>query len=454
MKLTWRDGHRLQLLENGEAFFPAVFEAIGQAEHEIVIETFILFDDEVGRGLREALIAAARRGVSIDLTVDAYGSPDLDDAFVSGLTDVGVRMHFFDPQPRFFGVRTNLLRRLHRKIVAIDRRVAFVGGINYGRDQLAESGPEAKQDYSVRIEGPLADDIHQFALDALGPLPTPRRWARWRHRRGALRNPTPPADMPDVEGARVAFVSRDNRLHRDDIERCYRAAIRTAKREVLIANAYFFPGYRLLRDLRRAAKRGVKVQLILQGQPDMNYVRTAARMLYRSLVKDGVEIHEYCQRPLHGKVAVVDGEWSTVGSSNLDPLSLSLNLEANVLIHDKAFAADLRERLLQLAQHHCRAVSHDALPQRTMWRYLVGALAYHVVRGFPSWLARLPQHGPNLRSYERGRVFERRMGDEHGEIRVLSEDGVVAASPAASLLEPLRPGEMQPPKLAPTEGPR
>jgi cardiolipin synthase len=131
----------------------------------------------------------------------------------------------------------------------------------------------------------------------------------------------------------------------------------------------------------------------------MAIVRIGARMLYHSLVKDGVHVHEYCKRPLHGKVAVVDGQWATVGSSNLDPLSLSLNLEANLLIRDPGFAAELRSRLQRLMDHECREMSREALPKRTMWRYLTGALAFHLLRHFPSWADMLPRQGKFIRSF-------------------------------------------------------
>jgi cardiolipin synthase len=207
-------------------------------------------------------------------------------------------------------------------------------------------------------------------------------------------------EAPQPGTAEAAFVTRDNRRHRDDIERVYRTAIRAARSDVIIANAYFFPGWRLLRDMVRASRRGVRVQLILQGQPDMAYVRTAARLLYPSLAKDGVQIFEYCRRPLHGKVAVIDGQWCTVGSSNLDPLSLSLNLEANVVVNDRDFAADLRERLLRLESEHCRLIRLDKLPRRTGWRYLLSTLGYHVARRFPAWLQRLPRGVPRIRSFD------------------------------------------------------
>jgi len=367
-----------------------VFGAIASAQKEVIVETFILFQDKVGLALHECLLAAARRGVQVDVTVDGYGSPDLTADFIQSLTDAGVRFHVFDAKARLFGrLRTNFFRRMHRKIVVIDGVRAFVGGINYSADHLADYGPEAKQDYAVEIEGPIVEDIHRFALDAIAL--GRGRWRWWRRDRHAE-----PARPQPVGDASALFVTRDNGEHRNDIERHYRVALRAAKREVIIANAYFFPGYRLLKDMRRAARRGVRVCLILQGQPDMPIVKIAARMLYDHLLRAGVHIHEYCDRPLHGKVAVADDEWATVGSSNLDPLSLALNLEANVIIRDRGFATMLRERLHDLMDKSCREVDPKREMDRSWWRLAASYFAFHVLRRFPAWAGWLPAHEPQL----------------------------------------------------------
>ncbi|WP_312929721.1 cardiolipin synthase ClsB, partial [Stutzerimonas nitrititolerans] len=160
MKFHWRDGNRLQLLENGEEFFPRVFEAIREAKKEVLLETFIFFEDKVGIELQKALIAAAQRGASVDITVDGYGSADLSAEFVAAMTDVGIRIQMFDPRKRLLGKRVNLFRRLHRKIVVVDGEVAFIGGINFSADHLSDFGPGAKQDYALQVEGPVVHDIH------------------------------------------------------------------------------------------------------------------------------------------------------------------------------------------------------------------------------------------------------------------------------------------------------
>ncbi|MDB5884739.1 MAG: phospholipase D/Transphosphatidylase [Polaromonas sp.] len=398
----WVSGNSFALLENGEAFFPRVFDSIAAARHEVVLETFILFEDKVGLALHAALVSAALRGVQVDLTIDGFGSPDLSANFISALTQAGVRVHVFDPAPRLWGWRTNVFRRMHRKIVVVDRQRAFVGGINYSADHLADYGPEAKQDYSVEIEGPIVAVIHAFVHKALaaGQRNAHATLAgQLRERmadRAHLLAQVGRADPVPSGQAAALFVTRDNRKHTTDIERHYRIAIRAARRRVVIANAYFFPGYRLLKELRRAARRGVEVKLILQGEPDMAIVKTAANMLYHHLLSAGVQIFEYCERPLHGKVAVSDDEWSTVGSSNLDPLSLSLNLEANVIIKDRAFNQHLSARLEHLVRHSCRQITASDLVEPNWWRVVRSFFVFHLLSRYPAWAGWLPAHKPRL----------------------------------------------------------
>ncbi|MEO6018126.1 MAG: cardiolipin synthase ClsB [Polaromonas sp.] len=399
--IKWITGNRFTLLENGEAFFPRVCECIAAARHEVVLETFILFEDKVGKQLHAALLEAAGRGAQVDVTIDGFGSPDLSDEFISTLTSAGVRVHVFDPGPRLWGWRTNIFRRMHRKIVVVDGERAFVGGINFSADHLADYGPEAKQDYSVEIEGPLVGNIHEFVHKALaaGQRNATGQAARsWRDRFSGKNTQSIPAgtDVPDSEGASAIFVTRDNRKHTGDIEHHYRLAIRASRQRVVIANAYFFPGYRLLRDLRKAARRGVDVRLVLQGEPDMPIVKTAASMLYHHLLKDGVKIYEYCERPLHGKVALADDEWSTVGSSNLDPLSLSLNLEANVIIRDRDFNQQLGGRLDRLMQNSCKQIRAADLEESSGWRTVRSFFIFHLLRRYPSWAGWLPAHAPRI----------------------------------------------------------
>ncbi|WP_019140172.1 cardiolipin synthase ClsB [Noviherbaspirillum massiliense] len=392
MARQWTDGNKFTLLENGEAFYPRVFEVIAAARHEVLLETFILYEDKVGLQLQAALVAAAQRGAQVDITIDGFGSPDLSEEFIATLTTAGVRVHIFDPATKLFGQRLNWFRRLHRKLVAVDGVIAFIGGINYSADHLADFGPEAKQDYAVEAEGPIVACIRDFMRTAIEKGKPGWRWPHWRRTRPV------PAALPRAGDARALFVWRDNRRHTNDIERHYRLAIRLARRRVMIANAYFFPGYRFLKELRKAARRGVEVSLILQGNPDLPIVQTAAAMLYHHLLRANIHIYEYLERPLHGKVAVVDEDWATVGSSNLDPLSLSLNLEANVFILDRGFNQQLADNLEGLIKHSCRKVEAADLRESSLWRLVRSFFLFHFLRRFPTWAGWLPAHGPRLTS--------------------------------------------------------
>jgi len=238
-------------------------------------------------------------------------------------------------------------------------------------------------------------EIHRFCHAALAEgqryQRQQRQWWRWRKQ---LRIAS--EELPRAGSADALFVVRDNRRHTGDIERHYRIALRGAKKRIIIANAYFFPGYRLMKELRRAARRGVDVRLVLQGEPDMPWVKTAASMLYHALLRSGVRIYEYCERPLHGKVAVMDDDWSTVGSSNLDPMSLSLNLEANVIIRDRAFAQQMAQRLEKLMCDNCNEVTIASCGELKGWALVRSFLAFHFTRRYPLWASWLPAHVPRL----------------------------------------------------------
>lgn len=395
MNFHWQEGNEVELLINGEEFFPRVFDSIRAAQKEILLETFIIFDDKVGRGLKEVLIDAARRGVQVDVTVDGYGTGELSAEFIAELAQAGVRMHMFDPAPRTLGVRTNLFRRLHRKIIVIDGELGFIGGINFSADHMMDYGPEAKQDYAVQVRGPIVADLHRASLAIV------------------KRSPAVGDELPVVRpvtrhvgSVRMLMAIRDNEEHFTDIEEQYLKAIRSANYRLVVANAYFFPGYRILRELRNAARRGVKVTLILQGQPDKVWVTVFSHLLYNYLLRDGVTIREYCQRPLHGKVALVDREWCTVGSSNLDPLSLSLNLEANVFIRDQALNQQLHDHLMELSEAQCQAITQKVALRGFWWRAPLISLSFHFIRRFPALAGMLPAHTPKLQPLTTAEVLE------------------------------------------------
>jgi len=355
-------GNRVELLEGGAALFPRMLEAIAGAEREVWLATYIFHDDESALGIAQALGAAAARGVAVHVVVDGFGSKGTLATLRAALVPAGVAFEVFRPIERWYALlQPGQLRRLHQKLCVVDERIAFVGGINLIDDRLDLRhgwNPEPRLDYAVELSGPLAVAVHATARAMWARAHLGQNWrdgvrqvvrsgapvneglAMLRSLRGAARLP----EEADTSPVRAAFVVRDNFRQRRAIERSYVDAIRRAVHSVDIAVPYFYPGRRFRRALRQAAKRGVTVRLLLQGKIDYRIAALAARALYAELQAYGVRIYEYTPAYLHAKVAVVDGRWATVGSSNIDPLSLLLNLEANVVVDDEPFAATLAAR--------------------------------------------------------------------------------------------------------------
>lgn len=379
-------GNAVKLLKDGDEFFPQLIRRIRKAEHEIFIETFILANDRVGRAIQKALLRAARRGVWVAVTADSYGSFYLDDEYIKTLTDAGVIFQIYDPQPKFFDTRPKAFRCLHRKLAVIDGLCAFIGGINLSDEHLTRMSESGKRDYALEVVGPVVKRIRKLCQSYVREAKN-ESWLPPMHV-----EPHPSADAP----CDVVFVSRDNKRNRSEIEKAYISQINSAKTRVIIANAYFFPGYRVMRALKKAASRGVAVDLILQGNPDIPFALPAARCLYHTLTKDGVNVHEYLERPLHAKVAVIDDEWSTVGSSNLDPWSLSMNLEANIFVKSKVLNADLTQNLTALMKKSS-LVQYESVQRRDWWCRLRNTVTYHGLRYLPSMIKWMPNHRPKIR---------------------------------------------------------
>jgi cardiolipin synthase len=366
------DGNRLHLLMNGGEYFPALQQAFDAAQIEIYVETYIFADDETGRQIAATLVRAAERGVIVHVLVDGFGSKGLFEQTRKLLSAGNIEVLIFGPKTSPLTLRRNRLRRLHRKLVLVDARVAFVGGINVIDDMHTPRHTPPRYDYAVRIEGPLVAKVVEL---------TEHLWHRvaWASLKpSAQRHPAPSAAALGTQ--RAALVVRDNVRHRSDIEDAYLAAIAGAREEVIIANAYFFPGARFRHALRGAAKRGVRVVLLLQGRVEYVLLYYATRALYGSLLDAGVEIYEYHKSFLHAKVAVVDQRWATVGSSNIDPFSLMLAREANIVVDDAPFSQELRRSLHDHMQDGAMVVAKSAWRNQPLWRRALIWSAYGCAR--------------------------------------------------------------------------
>lgn len=366
------DGHTLTLLRNGEEYFPRLIAAIDDAVKTIYLETYIYAADESAKRVSAALKRAARRGVLVRLMLDGFGSADLPPIWEKDLLAEGVSVLWFRRETGNFGRYRYHLRRLHRKLALIDGRIAFVGGINIIKDN-PHGIASPRLDYAVQIEGAIVRDIH-LAMQRLWSLVA---WTNFRLRgkRKKIRQP-----VAEATQQKVMFLVRDNFRHRRDIEHAYLKAIAEAKNEIIIANAYFLPGRRFRRALLEKARSGVRVILLLQGRVEYRLQHYATLAMYDEFLNAGIEIYEYQASFLHAKVAVIDGKWATVGSSNIDPFSLWLAREANLAVNDPGFAGSLRDDLLQQIALHSRRILRTGWREWNVFLWLLMRLSYAIAR--------------------------------------------------------------------------
>jgi cardiolipin synthase len=363
MACRFVEGNDIHLLETGKEFFPALIEAIQNARYEIFLETYIYAEDTSGKAVAKALRAAAKRGIKTHLLLDGFGSNQLSHAFIAALQADGVQVLFFRPQGKK-GFPFKLLRRLHRKIALIDDHIAFVGGINIQDDFSPNPLPYPRLDYAVSIRGPVLADIRKEVA---------RLWrlASFRTLKIKRYAPDRPHFVPPLQGhMKAALVVRDNFRHHKDIEEAYLDAIDRAKESIIIANAYFLPGHKFRHALKSAVKRGVNVKLLMQGQIEYFWAYYASHALYRELLEGGIEIYDYTLSFMHGKAAVIDCKWATVGSSNIEPLSFFHAREANIVVEDQAFSRTLHQRLLHAIEAGSIAVTIENLSDsywETLW---------------------------------------------------------------------------------------
>ena len=385
-------GNDVELLTNGQMYFPQLLRAIDAALRNIWFETYLFAQDDVGRAVAEALGRAAARGVDVRVLIDGYGSGDVARNLAKTLNAQGAHVRIYRP-PRWWRMERKLLRRLHRKMVVVDDNIAFVGGINIIDDHNHPVSERKRQklgprfDFAVSLRGPIVTRVAQAT----------RRlwWAVSLTERITENVPLSPPPLPTlrttpplVGGVTAQLLLRDNFRNRHTIERAYLTEIESAHHDVLIACAYFLPGHHLRAALRAAARRGVRVRLLLQGQVEYRIQHYAQRSLYADLLASGIEIYEYLPSYLHAKVAVMDSAWATVGSSNIDPYSLLLAREANVVVFDNRFAGQLQAVLERAITEQSRRVHPADYARRGLVTKAVDAVAYLMVRFATVVLAR------------------------------------------------------------------
>ena len=336
--VIFTENNQLTLLESGADFFPQLINAINEAQTEIHLETYIFSIDPTGSLVFDALCDAAKRGVKVCVLVDWLGTGHKRcAALIRSFNLSGVQCRRFNPWCRHGFART------HRKLFVADNRLAIIGGININDDLLVERTkqklPFPRWDFACLVTGPLVNDIHRLMTIQwlkLGHLSLRNRLQlliKQSSHHHHLREPI-------VAG----LAPRDNLFFRRTIQKAYLTALGNARHEVLIATPYFAPGKKFRNALIKAAQRGVKVTLLI-GCGDFALQDAVAHSYYPKLLKQGVQIVEYRKSQLHAKIAVMDNEWATIGSSNCDGLSLFINQEANLLIKDRAFSQQISDAI-------------------------------------------------------------------------------------------------------------
>ncbi|HEY8942945.1 MAG TPA: phospholipase D-like domain-containing protein [Polyangiaceae bacterium] len=369
-------GNRIRLLRDGAEAFPVMLEAIAGARRQILFEMYWFDSDRIGRRFAAALLAAAGRGVEVALIYDAVGSFTADPEMFTELARGGVKVIEFNPVApwkRRFRLQ-RLSRRDHRKILVVDGRLGFTGGINIADQWLPEEEEGGGwRDDMVCVEGPA---VHGFVQSFV---------KTWRSEGGAALGPTPTtwtaASECDeaseaAEGQRVRVLGEGFFFrNRHTISRAYLAHLYRAQRRAWLANSYFVPDRSVVRALVRAARRGVDVRIIVPDESDVPIANWASRAVWSRLLRNGVRIFQWSRSILHSKTAVVDGRWSTIGTFNLDHLSLRVNLEVNVAVLDEGFAATM-EASFERDLLECREVDLRSFQYRSLGSRLLEFIAY------------------------------------------------------------------------------
>lgn len=368
--------NRLTILQNGAEYFPALIAAIEAARIEVYFETYIFALDDVGFQVKEALKRAAARGVAVHVITDWLGTGHvLGRMLENDLKSAGVEHRSFNPWFR------RGIARTHRKLCVVDGETAFVGGININDDLRYDYDddrvlPAPRWDFAVRIEGSLVAHVHH-EMEA--------QWARTGHL-GLIRRITLMREMRSVpervigKPGLAGFVVRDNLHNRRTIQRSYSRALGVARKSVFIANPYFAPARKFRNALARATERGVEVTILL-GVGEFWAQDWVAQSFYPKMLRAGVKLYEYRKTQLHAKVAVIDDVWATVGSSNVDGISLFINQEANVMVRDAAFARQLRAHI-EVAIAESTPILLEDFDNRPWYKRAWYGLAFIVYRCF------------------------------------------------------------------------
>jgi cardiolipin synthase len=366
----YKNGHSIELLRSGENFFAACEKIIDEAKHYIHFQTFIVDDDETGRRITNALIRASERNVRVYFLLDAYGGGSFSREMEQMVEDAGVLFRRFSP--KLITRRFQFSLRLHHKVLLADGEIAVIGGMNIA--DRYHGRPDFKEwlDFAITIKGPECAHV-LFLLKRL--------WNRTFISKKERSNETlhNPAFYEDDIKVRVL----QNNWYRNKIEilKSYRSAIRHAENRMILFASYFLPGRNERKLLRNASRRGVDIKIVLAAESDAPVFKRATNFLYDFILRNNIKIYEYLPSNLHAKVATVDGNWTTIGSYNMNHLSDYGSIEINADILDAGFAGMFEKLLTDIIKKDCRQVTFNEYKKRKTWIFqFTDWLSYQMIR--------------------------------------------------------------------------
>ncbi len=356
----------VQLIHSGDEFFRVAKEMIHSAQKVIHLQTYIFGEDQTGKEISDALIEASKRGVKVLVLVDGYGSKELSRNFITQMKNAGIQFRFFSS---FFSQESiSHVRRLHHKILVVDEEQMMIGGLNIGNKYRGTQTKKAWLDFAVLVKGACCSRIQQLC-----DMFYHKKNFNWEKK---------PKRMTD-HGPLVRFRRNDWLRGKNEIYSSYKKAFRRSRKSVTVVGSYFLPGFFFMRYIQNAVKRGVRVRIIVGAISDIPFFHSAEKYLYDDLLRHGVEIYEWNDSVLHGKAAIVDEEWCTIGSYNLNNLSKYKTIELNVDVKDKEFARIFSKDVEALILEHCTYVTPTIHKKNlNIFARIRRTLAYYYYRFF------------------------------------------------------------------------
>lgn len=362
----FRSNNNVSLVQSGAPYFTKLEQMIAAAKYSIHVQVYIFNNDETGKRVLNALIAATQRGVDVYIVVDAYASPDFTDTFIQSLREKGLHVKRF---ASLHLLKLRIGRRLHHKIIMIDEYCALVGGINIANHYSGFNGYTPWLDIALYVEGPITYDLKKICY-AIWPKRVRRKW-----------NKVVPQQIQSEQGVKIRVMQNDWRRRRTEISSGYNQLIRNAQDELTLVTSYFLPGFTKRRLLKKAAARGVKVTIITGHDSDVPFMNVAIKYLYGVLLKSGITIYEWNKSVLHAKMMAADRKWLTIGSYNVNALSDYGSLEANLLIEDALFTNETQLTLKAILEQGCTRVDAEHFYKTTtIFKQLYRWASYKLMR--------------------------------------------------------------------------